>query len=409
MRFTSGVLAVIAFVGASGAAWPTSAAQSRNPPKRPRLDAGADTNDARAYYDYGLALLKREPWKAAAAFYWASRIEPGWSETFYAQRVAGLLAQEHLLIGYLEGMRSVIASRQAQQLDSLEYEAERLDPFFVRDLDEALFAGYLVALYKQERRRAGARPLDALGESELNFLVEQYLRSGVSIPLRAALAASRRRFVEALAFYGQLVEQARFKAQIRTERARIFYVIGAHDSALAELHAALSELRQKDTVRFTPIYVSKELLEHAVGMIEEAAGDTAAARAAYGRALQENLGYAPAHVRLAGLELLAGDTAKALLELGLAVQVAPNEAPQRVGYALLLAQTGRRDEASRQVRRAAELEPYYAMPHYVLGYVAELQGNRDEALAGYRAFLARAGARDRLRRVVAERVVDLSH
>ena len=395
------VVMVVALTSAGGA-------QSAKPPKRPRLGAGADTNDARAYYDRGRALLRREPWTAAAAFYWASRLEPGWPETYYAQRVAGFLSRENLLIGYLEGARSVVVSQEIQQLDSLQYRAERLNPFFVRDLDETLFAGYLIAIYKQQRSQAGERALDPTNEAEVNFLVDSYVRSGRSVPLRAALAASRRRFTEALGFYKQMLPEYRHQAWIRAERAKIFYVMGSPDSALVELQAALSELRQLDTARLTPIYVSREMLEHGIGVIHEAAGDTGAARQAYGRALQENLAYAPAHVLLAGLDLLAGDTATALSEFEVAVEVAPAEAPLRVAYGLLLAQTGHRDDAVVHLRRAAELEPYYAMPHYLLGYVAELQGDRDAALAGYRGFLARAGARDRLHDMVAQRIVDLS-
>jgi Tfp pilus assembly protein PilF len=175
-----------------------------------------------------------------------------------------------------------------------------------------------------------------------------------------------------------------------------------------ELNEALSELRQLDTARITQVYVSREMLEHAIGVIHQAAGDTAAARQAYGRALQENLAYASPHVLLAGLDLLGGDTTTALSEFEVAVQVAPAEAPLRVAYGLLLAQAGHRDDAVVHLRRAAELEPYYATPHYLLGYVAELQGNREDALAGYRAFLARASARDRLHDMVAQRIVDLS-
>lgn len=385
-----------------------AAAQSTKPPKRPKLAAGADTNDARAYYDRGVALLRREPWAAVAAFYWASRLEPAWPEAYYGQRVAGFLAKENLLIGYLEGARSAVASRDTRQLDSLHTRAQRINPFFVRDLDETLFAGYLIAIYKQQRSRAGERPLDPTNEAEVNYLVDQYLRSGLSISLRAALAASRRFYPEALDLYRQILPQYRQRAWIHAERARIFYVIGSHDSALVELQAALSEVRQLDTARLTQIYVSREVLEHGIGVIEEAAGDTAAARRAYGRALLENLAYAPAHLRLASLDLLAGDTATALSEFDVAVQVAPAEAPLRVAYGLLLAQTGRREDAVMHLRRAAELEPFYAMPHYLLGWVAELQENQDEALAGYRAFLARARARDRLYDVVTQRIVDIS-
>ena len=404
MALRGSLLAVVIVVALTSAA----GAQATKPPKRPRLGAGADTNDARAYYDRGVALLRREPWTSAAAFYWASRLEPGWPEAYYAQRVAGFLSRENLLIGYLEGARSVVVSPQIQQLDSLQSRAERLNPFFVRDLDETLFAGYLIAIYKQQRSRAGERALDPTNEAEVTFLVDQYLRMGTSVPLRAALAASRRRYHEALEFYRQLESEQRNPAWIRAERAKIFHVIGSHDSALAELQTALSELRQRDTARLTPVYVSREFLEHAIGMIHEAAGDTAAARQAYGRALQENLAYAPAHVLLAGLDLLGGDTATALSEFDVAVQVAPEEAPLRVAYGLLLSQTGRQEDAVVHLRRAVQLEPYYAMPHYLLGYVAELQGNRDAALAGYRGFLARARARDRLHDTVAQRIADLS-
>ena len=56
------------------AAIPPVSAQRLGPPeKRPRLDAGADTNDALAYYNFGVAQFEREPQQAAAAFYWAAR------------------------------------------------------------------------------------------------------------------------------------------------------------------------------------------------------------------------------------------------------------------------------------------------------------------------------------------------
>jgi hypothetical protein len=399
-----GGIALLALIAVAGAA----RGQAQTAFKRPRLTADADTNDARAYYDFGVLVLRNEPWKAAAAFYWASRLDPAWAEAFYAQRIAALMAQEHLLIGYLEGNRSVVNSRDAQHLDSLEYQAQRLNPFYERRLQEALFAGYLTALYKRSRSQAGERPLDPADRADLEFMVDQYLRTGSNTFVRAAIAASRGRVAEALELDRQLLPQVSVKAEIHAERAKLFYSVANYDSALAELNEALSELRRRDTVGFTHFYISRELMEHAIGVIHEAAGDTADARAAYGRALQENLAYAPAHVRLAGLDLLAHDSVKALAEFDVAVQVAPNEAPLRAAYALALVQVGRRDEAVVQLRRAVELEPYYAVPHYVLGFVAELAGNRDEALAGYRAFLARAARRDPIRRAVEQRVTDLT-
>ena len=85
-----------------------AAAQSRPDVKRPRLDSGADTNDARAYYDRGVYLLERDPETAANAFFWATRLEPGWAEALYARRIAGLMANQNLLIGYMRGDRGMI-------------------------------------------------------------------------------------------------------------------------------------------------------------------------------------------------------------------------------------------------------------------------------------------------------------
>ncbi len=320
MHGTAGVLASVLLLG--GVPVPTAVAQFRNPPTRPRLPPGADTNSARAYYDHGVTVLNRDPWTAAAAFYWASRLDPSWPETFYARRVAGLLAQDHLLMGYLEGVEQVVDSREFRQLDSLAYHAQQLNPFYRRHLDEQMYTGYFLARYKRDRRMAASRRLDPGEEEELRFYVERYLKTGTNLFLRAAVAASRGSFGEALDVYRRLLSQSPVKAVIHTERARIFYAIAAYDSALAELHTALSELRQLDTASLMPVYVSREQFEHAIGMIHEAAGDPAAAREAYGRALTENLSYAPAHVRLGALDLVEADTANALSEWDLAVEVA---------------------------------------------------------------------------------------
>jgi hypothetical protein len=74
-------LLVVALMAAAHVAF----AQAKNEPKRPRLAAGADTNDARAYYDHGLAKIERDPAEAADAFYWATRINPGVADAYYGQ------------------------------------------------------------------------------------------------------------------------------------------------------------------------------------------------------------------------------------------------------------------------------------------------------------------------------------
>ena len=400
----SRTLVILALLSLPAAGIAAQAADSR----RPRLAAGADTNDARSYYNLGLTLVEREPRAASVAFQWTSRLDPGWAEALYARRVAEFLADKVLLIGYIERSRSHVTSRDAQRLDSLEYRAQMINPFFLRDLDRTFIAHYITASVAQDIRRQGGR-LDERERFELDHVVDTYLRTGTRMRLRGVLAASERQFPEALDLLKRaLAEDRDDQPGVHMERARVFFTIGNHDSALVSVQQALAQLRQEGADRLQRVYESRELFEHAIGMIQESRRDVAAAREAYGRSLQENLGYYPAHVRLGLLALAAGDTATATQELDLAVQVAPDEPLVRMRYAALLAQLGRLDSATTQFRRAADLEPYYALPHYYLGRIAEAGRQREPAIEAYRAFLARASQADPRRADVAQRLADLT-
>jgi tetratricopeptide (TPR) repeat protein len=376
-------------------------------PKRPRLAELADTNDPVAYYDHGMAVLERDPRQAADAFYWATRLNPGWAEALYARRVAGFMDDERLLIRYLNGDWSAISSRGAQRLDSLEYRAQMINPFFLRDLERPFFAKWVRALINDMQRKSGGRPISESESVELDYYIEGIMRTGTSFRSRARLAAGQRRFEEALNLYQRALSESRDKPGIRWERARILYGMGGYDSALVELEAAITELRERDAGRTRMWYQSKEFFEHAAAMIHEQRGDAAAAREAYGRALLEHLSYYPAHLRLGMLALARGDTAVARSELDLAAQVAPDEAIVRVTYGALLAQLGRIEDAEPHLRRAAELEPYYALPQYLLGRVAEMRQQREAATTAYRAFLSLAARRDARRAEVTQLLAEL--
>src|SRR5919106_425710 len=61
-------------------ATPVADAQKKpKEPKRPKMDAGRDTNAAGAYYYWGIKELVTDPRSAEDAFYWASRLEPSWA------------------------------------------------------------------------------------------------------------------------------------------------------------------------------------------------------------------------------------------------------------------------------------------------------------------------------------------
>jgi tetratricopeptide (TPR) repeat protein len=56
-------------------------------PPRPPLAALAtlDSNDAHQYYDVGMASVDTNQPLAAAAFFWASRLDPSWAEPYFAR------------------------------------------------------------------------------------------------------------------------------------------------------------------------------------------------------------------------------------------------------------------------------------------------------------------------------------
>src|SRR5204863_7794917 len=112
-------------------------------PRRPRLPAGVDTNNARAYYDYGLAKLDRDPEDAADAFYWAIRINPTLADPYYARRSALLLSDKIRFQKYMEEDRRTLQSDEIKRIDSLYLVALTINPFVYRGLDARLFRTYL--------------------------------------------------------------------------------------------------------------------------------------------------------------------------------------------------------------------------------------------------------------------------
>ena len=57
-------------------------------PPRPLLPETADTNDATAYFLHGSWTITRAPDTAAAAFFWATQLDPWRADAYYARSVA---------------------------------------------------------------------------------------------------------------------------------------------------------------------------------------------------------------------------------------------------------------------------------------------------------------------------------
>lgn len=197
-------------------------------------------------------------------------------------------------------------------------------------------------------------------------------------------------------------------AATHLERARIFGMRAQTDSAIAEFNSALVELRKKDAKSLVFVYNSKATIEHSIGVLLEAHDRPAEAREAYGRALQEDVSFYPAHLSLGLLALGAKDTTTAVSELDLAVQIAGNEPYVRYVYGYTLAAVGKRPEALAQINKAIELDPYYALPYITLAEIQEKNGDHGAARTAYQAYLKHAGKQDPQRTDVEAKVLAIA-
>jgi len=370
-------------------------------PARPRLAAGADTNDANAYYQLGLDVLERSPTKAADAFYWAARINPAWAEPFYARRVALLLNDRHRLQSYWRRDKKTLRSPETQRIDSLYLHALALQPFLYQKLDRVLFDAIVRDIAERATRYSDVTA------SELEYEMEVYLNSAPPA-FRAWRAQSQGDFERALSLYAEAIKRTRDDAWLHAERGRLFFQLGNADSALVQLTQALAKLRAADKKEVIYLYESKALMEHRLGMVHRRLGNNAAAREALGRALEEDLAYYPAHVEMGFLALETKDTTTALAEMDLAVQLRGDDPVLRYTYGYALAVSNKLPEAEEQLRKAVELDPVFAAPHYVLGEVFDVRLMRAEALREYRAFLALASRQDTRRAEAEERAAELA-
>jgi tetratricopeptide (TPR) repeat protein len=370
-------------------------------PRRPKFPVGVDTNNAQTYYDFGLEKLETDPEQAADAFYWATRLNPMLADAYYGRRCALLLSDKWRFRKYYEDDRRTIQSDEIKRIDSLYYYSLTINPFLYRKLDVRLFHRYVGDIAEEIARNQN------VSQNEVQFEIERRISQG-SVTMRAWQAYSEGRFADALSLYADVINRAKYKAEYRAIRGRLFFQLNNPDSAMSELSQALEEMRKTDKKDLVFVYQSKALLEHSIGLVQHRLGNTAAAKEAFGRALQEDLSYFPAHVQLGYLALDAKDTTTALSEMDLAVQIRADDPGLRYIYGYALAVSGKFKDAEAQLRKAVELDPAYAAPYNTLAEVLDQTGRGNEALTQYRTFLAYASQTDLRRKEAEERVRELA-
>jgi tetratricopeptide (TPR) repeat protein len=370
-------------------ATPLAAQKDNAEPDRPHLDAGQDTNSAMAYYMYGLARLQRRPSDAARAFYWATRLTPQWAAPYYGRRIALLLSRHDDLAAYLLRRPWIVERADFQKIDSLEYQARIRDPFVARSLDRMLVDEVIYQLGGGEAAILyGQRTGDPSYDAWKAYSIGQYGR--------------------AVQYYAEAIKHSPKEPLLHAARARAFYAMQAYDSAASELTTVLAQLREEDSKRLVYVFDSKAMYEYSIGVVHVARGDVAAARAAFGRALEQDLSFYMAHAALGDVAMRAGDTTTALGEYQLAVQLKGDDAALHFGYGMALLQARHATDAADQFQKATENDPYFALPYFYLARLYDVSEMSGEARDYYQRFLARAPRLMNERTVAQQRLTALA-
>ena len=193
-------------------------------------------------------------------------------------------------------------------------------------------------------------------------------------------------------------------------RARLFRGLGNGDSTEAEIAAAILTARAIDRSSLSAqnyVYEPKAQLEFAFGSVCEDRDDFACARQAYGRSLQEDLAFFPAHLRLARLALAVGDTADAQSELALAGDAAPDDPYALAVRGIMLAQLSDFSDARAAFTRLIAREPDFAGGYLLRARLDDLDHHTPEAVESYNAYLMHAPRSATDRADVASRLATL--
>ena len=382
---------------------PSASAQGRLGPveKRPKLAAGVDTNDASPYFALGARSLADRPDEAAAAFYWAARLDPSSAEALGGRRAALLMRKVSVLKLYMEGSRRARTSKELIAIDTMQLRALRLDPLYYRKYDWTMLMGYYRAEYRIEYPTASQQSIDFAIRSDFDK-ASPYTRGWV--------AYSEGKMEDALAFYDLAMQRVKNKGYIRIERGRALTMQGLLPRAIAEFSLASVDLKQleADKEENVVFYNSSALVEHSLGVLYARSGQVDSAKAALGRAITEDLSYFAAHMELGRIALVEKDTTTAISELGLAAELATDEPWVHYLHGSTLLSAGQDADAVVALKKAIALEPFHAESYFALAQALEKGGDRPSALAAYTHYLAIAPRRDQQRRTIAtERVAGL--
>lgn len=353
---------------------------SAQQPRRLPLSRGADTNDWRAYYDYGYEQLRIHPSRSDSAFYWASRLAPNRAEPLFGRWVAFWLRNLSIYFDYLMDRTPRDEVAHVAQADSLLDEALWRNPLLVRTLE--------LEIYDKLRQDQ---------EWSDDEWTQGWVAFGHGHPDRAA------------DLWGRLLRtHPDRRPWVRYDRAIVFTALQRYDSAIGDLQSLVGSFDQLHRDSLVRVIDRKEYLFYGIGLLWLAVPNLDSASTAFQQALLGDLSYAPAHEGLAEIALARGDPAGAAREFQLAVDLLPREVWYRDRLGTTLAQAGRLREAVAQLDTVTQQDSLFSDGFYQLGLVSDAAGDHERAAAAYRAYLVRAARAEEGRiRDVQQRLANL--
>ncbi|HWZ58732.1 MAG TPA: hypothetical protein VNW46_07105, partial [Gemmatimonadaceae bacterium] len=202
-----------------------------------------DTNDARLYYEAGLAARSVDPAGASAAFYWASRIDPSWAQPYFARwYLLSRIAQQRTVSLRSGPVRSApLPDSIRVRIDSLAVMAFSRDPFFddgmtMTDLSRQLRAQ--VGLYNANRHAVISRINDNRLRAGQPPLMDN--SGDATVPHEWFIAYGNRDFASAALLLAPLIKRHPDALVYYVYRAKAQFFLKQYDSASATMQAAVT-------------------------------------------------------------------------------------------------------------------------------------------------------------------------
>ncbi len=327
---------------------------------RPRLPAGADTNDWMSYNEQGLREIDRHPRDALKYFEYAARLDPSVAEPLLGQYAAWWRLHSKL--------QNRIWSAKPSETDSARATERWLDEADLRNP----FAPQGVLTWTAPKRivlspfHPFTRGLAAFFQGRWHDAVTEFTRSLDWKPVHPGAYRYR-----ALAL-----------AQL-----------GRWSQAADDIDTLLQRIREFETTVTIPWELGKARLYYTAALMRMFAGQRRRARESFERAFEIDLGFPMAHLYFGNLLLNEGDTTAALSEYAVAAELRPTDPFIRQNYGAILFNLGRPDSALAHLTEALRLAPDYAMLYFNRALCLAQLGRTDEAQAMHREFVARAPRR----------------